>query len=232
MSDILGNENENIERHITSAGLPPTPPDRDRNSGGMRQPPPPTLTRVGSTMRKSRTMKINVASNSVQFDTSTILEDFLYLGAKGVTGDHDKLSGLRIGFIVNCTQDPPTEYPENMNYFHVDVGDTANDDISKYFVPACEFIEEGRKSGQCVLVHCTFGMSRSTSIVLAYMIRHQGMSLSQALTHVKERRPVTSPNPGFMKQLVDFERSIRGKTSIDPEKYAVSRFAESSLYTL
>jgi len=175
-------------------------------------------------------MRINISSNSVQFDTSTILEDFLYLGAKGVTGDHDKLNGLGIGYIINCTQDPPTEYPDHMHYLHVDVGDTASDDIGKFFIAACNFIEEGRESGKCVLVHCTMGMSRSCSIVLAYLVRHQGMSLAQALVHVKERRPVTSPNPGFMTQLVAFERTIRGKATVDPEKYANTRFGDVNQY--
>jgi len=171
-------------------------------------------------------MRLNVSSNSVQFDTSTIMEDFLYLGAKGVTGDFDKLSGLGVEYIVNCTEDPPADYPSNIKYFHVNVGDTATDDISRYFVPASDFIEEARESGKSVLVHCSYGMSRSSSIVLAYLVRHQGMTLAQAFVHVKERRPVTSPNPGFMMQLVRFEQSLKGKATIDVDKYASARFAD------
>ena len=218
----------------SGGGLPPTPPERSSGSFGFTSRPMPTvpLSKAGSVNRKSRAMRINIASNSVQFDTSTILEDFLYLGAKGVTGDLDKLNGLGVGYIVNCTQDPPAEYPSHYRYLHVDVGDTATDDISRYFIVACDFIEEARESGKSVLVHCTMGMSRSCSIVLAYLIRHQGMTLSQALLHVKERRPVTSPNPGFMLQLVAFERSLNGKSTIDPERYASTRFGDVKEYTI
>ena len=221
----------NGERRASgSPGLPPTPPERREGSSGSRPVPPIALTKAGSINRKSRAMRINIASNSVQFDTSTILEDFLYLGAKGVTGDLEKLNGLSIGYIVNCTQDPPMEYPDKIKYYHVDVGDTASDNILKFFVGACDFIEEARKSDKCVLVHCTMGMSRSCTIVLAYLIRHQGMSLAQALIHVKDRRPVTSPNPGFMSQLVEFERSLRGTSTIDAERYATMRFADVKEY--
>lgn len=215
-------------------GLPPTPPERSGGSSGMssRPSPPMTLAKVGSVNRKSRAMRLNITSNSVQFDTSTILDDFLYLGAKGVTGDMEKLNGLGVGYIVNCTEDPPAEYPSHIKYLHVAVGDTANDDISKYFIVSSDFIEQARESGKSVLVHCTMGMSRSSSIVLAYLVRHQGMTLAQALVHVKERRPVTSPNPGFMQQLVEFERSIHGKATIDPHRYATARFGDVKDYTV
>lgn len=220
------------EKRKSANGLPPTPPDRRDGSSGSRPSPPVALTKVGSIARKTRSMRINISSNSVQFDTSTILEDFLYLGAKGVTSDLEKLNGMRVGYIVNCTQDPPTEYPDYIKYYHVDVGDTATDDIAKFFKSACDFIEDARQSGKSVLVHCTMGMSRSCSIVLAYLVRHQGMSLAQALMHVKERRPVTSPNPGFMTQLIQFEKESRGKATIDQEKYATSRFGDVKEYMI
>ena len=211
--------------------IPPLPPG-DRPSSGSNSPRP-SISKVGSVNRKSRAMRINIASNSVQFDTSTILDDFLFLGAKGITADMEKLSSLGVEYIINCTQDPPpSDYPQHIRYLHVDVGDTASDNIAQYFVPACDFIETARVEGKGVLVHCTMGMSRSCSIVLAYLVKHFGMSLAQALTHVKERRPVASPNPGFMVQLVDFERSIRGKASIDAEAYSSNRFGETKFYTV
>ena len=211
-----------------SSSLPPPAPERRDSSGGSRgnTTPPAVITKSGSN-RKSRAMRINIASNSVQFDTSTILEEFLYLGAKGVTADLEKLNGLGVAYIINCSQeDAPMEYPSSIQYLQVDVEDAATANIEQYFNISCDFIERARKEKKACLVHCTMGMSRSCSIVLAYLVRNCGMSLHQALIHVKERRPVVSPNPGFMSQLVNFEKSVRGKISIDPEKYAKSRFAE------
>ena len=43
------------------------------------------------------------------------------------------------------------------------------------------------------LVHCSAGMSRSATLVLAYLVRHVGMSLLDALSHTKARRPLVSP---------------------------------------
>lgn len=209
------------------SGLPPS----GRPSSGSFGRSSPSTPPLASVSRKSRLKPINIASNSVQFDTSTILDDFLYLGAKSVTADLEKLNGLEIKCIINCTQDSPMgEYPEQICCLHVDVGDQATEDISRYFVEACDFIEKAKVEGHGVLVHCTMGMSRSCTIVLAYLVRHRGMSLAQALSHVKERRPVVSPNPGFMAQLVEFERSVHGKVSIDADKYSSNRFGEVQQY--
>lgn len=48
------------------------------------------------------------------------------------------------------------------------------------------------------------------TIVLAYLMKKHGMSLSEALEHVKSRRPQASPNAGFMSQLQAFERFLHG----------------------
>lgn len=38
-----------------------------------------------------------------------------------------------------------------------------------------------------------------------------GMNLTQALEHVKSRRPQAAPNIGFMVQLKDFETALQGR---------------------
>lgn len=52
----------------------------------------------------------------------------------------------------------------------------------------------------------------SVTIVVAYLMKEYGMSLSQALEHVKRKRPVAAPNFGFTLQLQEFERSLKGKS--------------------
>lgn len=58
-----------------------------------------------------------------------------------------------------------------------------------------------RTQGSRVLVHCKMGVSRSGSTVIAYAMKEYGWSLERALGHVRERRPIVHPNPGFMRQL-------------------------------
>jgi hypothetical protein len=53
------------------------------------------------------------------------------------------------------------------------------------------------------------GVSRSTSVVLAYLMKEEGLHLDEAYAFVKSKRPVVKPNPGFMSQLRQFERELR-----------------------
>ncbi|CAN6548067.1 unnamed protein product [Malus baccata var. baccata] len=48
----------------------------------------------------------------------------------------------------------------------------------------------------------------SVTIIVAYLMKKHAMSVSQALEHVKSRRPQASPNAGFISQLQSLERSL------------------------
>ncbi|RUS32771.1 hypothetical protein BC938DRAFT_474339 [Jimgerdemannia flammicorona] len=76
------------------------------------------------------------------------------------------------------------------------------------FARAFAFIDEARDAGRSVLVHCQCGVSRSASLVIAYVMRARRMTLDQAYAFVKERSPWISPNMGLVYQLKDFEKAI------------------------
>lgn len=60
-----------------------------------------------------------------------------------------------------------------------------------------------------VLVHCVEGVSRSTSVVAAYLIAERGWTTGQAVQHVKARRRAAEPNFGFVQQLHEYAESLR-----------------------
>ncbi|XP_070622687.1 LOW QUALITY PROTEIN: dual specificity protein phosphatase 10-like [Erythrolamprus reginae] len=68
--------------------------------------------------------------------------------------------------------------------------------------------EEAHQSGKGVLVHCQAGVSRSATIVIAYLMKHTLMTMGDAYKYVKSRRPVISPNLNFMGQLLQFETDL------------------------
>lgn len=68
-----------------------------------------------------------------------------------------------------------------------------------------------------VLVHCVAGVSRSASVVIAYLVKYRGFSLLDAATRVKAARPVAYPNYGFFLALLDIEKAVRGECSVPRE---------------
>ena len=67
-----------------------------------------------------------------------------------------------------------------------------------------------------IIVHCAVGVSRSASLVLAYLMIHHGYSLLDAIKKVKERRWIL-PNRGFLKQLLALDAKLRVPSRAEEE---------------
>jgi len=66
-------------------------------------------------------------------------------------------------------------------------------------------IHQSIMSGNTVAVHCFAGVSRSATIVIAYLMKYENYSFEKAIEHVFEARPVICPNIGFLKLLKEFK---------------------------
>jgi protein-tyrosine phosphatase len=60
------------------------------------------------------------------------------------------------------------------------------------------------------------GVSRSAAVVASYLVREEGMSLREALAVLVRARPAVRPNDGFIEQLQEVEREVRGEKSLIP----------------
>lgn len=99
-------------------------------------------------------------------------------------------------------------FPGRFEYKHVRANDVPSYQLSRHFDQGADFIHEGVKNGGNVFVHCAAGISRSVSLALAYLMKHDNLKLSEAFNLIKNKRYIANPNPGFVKQLKDFELRI------------------------
>lgn len=85
--------------------------------------------------------------------------------------------------------------------------------IKPHFVPSFRFIENHVNKGTSCLIHCWGGVSRSSSIVIAYLMQKNKWNLKTSYEFVKNRRAI-EPNEGFAKQLIEFETELGMESSM------------------
>lgn len=66
------------------------------------------------------------------------------------------------------------------------------------------FLNDNKK----VIVNCYAGISRSSTIVIAFLIAKKKMSLNEAINFVRMKRNIINPNINFIKQLSILESQL------------------------
>lgn len=135
---------------------------------------------------------------------------FLYLGNEKDAQDLGRMVTLNIGHVLNVTTHLPLYHVESgaLRYKRLPATDNSKQDLRQYFEEAFEFIEEAQQEGKGVLIHCQAGVSRSATVVIAYLMKHTLMTVGDAYKFVKGKRPIISPNLNFMGQLLEFESDL------------------------
>ncbi|XP_072565896.1 dual specificity protein phosphatase 13B-like isoform X1 [Paramormyrops kingsleyae] len=129
----------------------------------------------------------------------------LYISDESTARDKATLSGLGITHIVNGAdgriRSPVSLYNDMaITCYGVQAADHPSFDLSPFFYPTAAFIQTALSQKGRVLVHCAMGVSRSATLVLAYLMIRERLPLLEAICTVKKHRHIC-PNSGFLEQL-------------------------------
>ena len=92
------------------------------------------------------------------------------------------------------------------NYLYIPAEDIPEFQLAPYFGKSYDFIDRNLLRTN-VLVHCMAGISRSVTIVAAYIVRKFKKTSEEALGQIRRKRSIINPNEGFIRQLKLFSLS-------------------------
>jgi len=170
---------------------------------------------IASTFLKTPPSEVRDIQHVIDPQISQITPDVYITNVLGAS-NYNALRSLGITQILTVGSELSRHTDPRFKTMYIKIADDSDENIKKYFNSTFNFIKRGR-----TVVHCAAGKSRSVTIVAAYLMRLNGWTSDQALSHIWERRNIINPNPGFKEQLKKFEEEMKGssinKTKADPE---------------
>jgi len=165
---------------------------------------------------KAHIHRLGLNSDNPYFPSiSEIIPGFLYISNLALIELHPNfVNYLRIKYVLSVVSEDVFQLIENcktakkVHLKHLAISDYTDQQILDYFDEAHQFIEEAKAHHKRILIHCEQGISRSPTIVISYLMKYHHKTLREALNLVKERRPIASPNIGFMHQLQAYEELL------------------------
>ncbi|CAF1322150.1 unnamed protein product [Didymodactylos carnosus] len=150
---------------------------------------------------------------------SAVLQDFLFLGNFDHACDVEQLHSLGIKHILTvCDESLNETILNNFNVFHINLRDLSETNIKEHFQSTNDFLRTCYSKNEKVLCHCHAGISRSATVVLAYLMKYHSYTFEQAYYYLSEKRIIICPNIGFLKQLVEYEHDLSKDTSDQNDK--------------
>uniref|UniRef100_A0A8B9PWA2 Dual specificity phosphatase 22 n=1 Tax=Apteryx owenii TaxID=8824 RepID=A0A8B9PWA2_APTOW len=110
------------------------------------------------------------------------------------------------GMVLGDGCEPKSNRILGVKYLCIPAADSPSQNLARHFRESIKFIHECRLTGEGCLVHCLAGVSRSVTLVIAYIMTITDFGWEDALSVVRAARSCANPNMGFQRQLQEFEK--------------------------
>ena len=97
-------------------------------------------------------------------------------------------------------------YKNGKTIIRVGINDQPNEDMSSLLSHVIPYLVTLRSQNPNlrILFHCYAGISRSSTVAIAYLMKVYGLSLGEAFQLAQMKRSIVRPNPGFANALQAF----------------------------
>lgn len=168
------------------------------------------LKEIQKFQRKQKTFGF-VVDTKPDTSAACILHEFLYLGSQdSVTLEN--VEQFQLTDILSVGIQVPA--------CDIVFGDGSNSTVCNHFVglldlpdaqleetikETSEIIKSVRNKNGRILIHCNAGVSRSSTVCIAYLMLNHSLTFDAAFAKVKSKRECIRPNDGFLRQLKQFD---------------------------
>jgi len=150
-----------------------------------------------------------------------LIDTGLYMGGMQAAMNKKALLQEGITHVVNCAKNIKRvwtkfkEWTKTFTYLSMDMDDDSVCQIREHVYNALPFIDAAIQEGGKVFVHCAQGVSRSGTIVVAYLMAKHQIPFEDALRMAKDGRAIARPNSSFTTQLKAMEADGVFKTILN-----------------
>jgi protein-tyrosine phosphatase len=133
----------------------------------------------------------------------------LWLSGAGEAYDGSFLRYGKITHVLNCAEElsaRPQQYGTDVVIQHIPMEDDESPEVELQILKAVNQLQDWYRQEYRVLVHCRAGISRSPTVVIAWMMLCNNMSFDDAWKKVVAARNYIRPNDYFMKFLKNLEK--------------------------
>jgi len=164
---------------------------------------------VSDDKMKEEVMKLKRLEPEVPLSDPNRVNKYMFIGDTIQASHLPTLKRLKITHILNCAMEiEPNETHYDFEYLHLMLRDRSEQYIGEHLMDAFQYILEVMNEKGHVLIHCRQGISRSATILVAFLMWYKRISVDNAIATVASKRKMVAPNSGFMKQLRSFENHI------------------------
>jgi len=154
------------------------------------------------------------ATDAINNMTPNLIVDNVYLGSADDATNAAVLKRLNIGLVISIM----SQYElrrlrlpiHDIKHVRFVADDTPETPMNNHMIDAYITMRQYQEKfpDKNILVHCKAGISRSATLVIAYIMIRYCVTLKNALTLTTKKRKIVYPNRGFLYQLKQGEKML------------------------